>query len=256
MDEKILELMWTLLSTAIGIAGLLMAFKYRKVKKLIYSVTGSNLIRDFSSEIDGLEIKYNNSHIKNLTVSKILLMNKGTEAIRFNEDVPSKSHLTIKVKDGEILNAKIIFNSDGHNEASIKRVNKESANIVFDYMSPKDGLVFQIIHTSKDPNKIFLEGHLKDRPKEIKRISSIKIQGRWEKILPLFMFFIPFLIFSVLLLITTYENACGSSILSFLILVPLLSDLSERYREKFREEIIRIFLEEEYTERNIQKKGR
>jgi len=102
----------TLGSFLLALLGIIFAFvfyiKSRRSKKPFYSLKSVNIIRDFSSVLSDLEIKYQNESVKNLTITKIVFWNGGNETIR-NNDIASANPITISSKNKyNILNADII----------------------------------------------------------------------------------------------------------------------------------------------------
>ena len=163
MDVEVIGLYVGVLGIVIGV--MVSYFFYKKslrVKEPSWMITSNNLIRGFGTAIKDLRIIYNDHPIENLTVSKIIFWNNGSETID-GSDLKTVDPLRIKTNDGvSILDVKILASN---NPASRFQVHLEPetncAYITFDYLDEKQGAVIQVIHTGKSSADIEMAGAIK-----------------------------------------------------------------------------------------------
>ena len=138
-------------------------YKYsRKLKKPYYTISSHNLIKDFVSKINSLDIKYSGKPIKNFTISKIAFWNSGNETID-KDDIVNADPIIIHVKnDGKILEAKIIASNNESNCFSLTDVYDDcKINMNFDYIDKDDGVGIQVYHTGSSNKDIEVCGRIK-----------------------------------------------------------------------------------------------
>jgi len=135
--------------------------KSNKVKKPYYQIRSYNLIRDFVSNIQDLEIRYAGELIENLTVSRIAFWNAGNETIDKDDIVESDPIAIATHRDFKILKPEIIAVNDNANNFSIVRDVTSILGINFDYIDENNGIVIQIFHTGKSSEDIDVIGKIK-----------------------------------------------------------------------------------------------
>ena len=155
----------TFLCFCIAILSLLLGIIFflasRKKKDFRYSYNSNRLIKDFTQQIDGLNISYKSKTIESLTVTKYVFWNKGNETIN-SSDFPSTSKLKIKIKnDFKILDSKIIFTKNETNNVNCELQNNEEVLLQFDYLDKGEGFVVQLIHTSTNDMDLCVKGTIK-----------------------------------------------------------------------------------------------
>ncbi len=135
---------------AIGIAlAIIFYHKSRKFKAAFYSVRSFNLLTDSLSTLPAFSALYKGRQLVNLTATKILLWNSGSEIFSPSDMAPSDP-IGIMLPEGtEILDAKVIATSVPANKASIKLPDKDAnfAELLFDYFAPKEGCLITLLHT-------------------------------------------------------------------------------------------------------------
>ncbi len=147
----------------IGIAlTIIFYFKSKRVKSPCYAIKSYNIIKDFVSKFEALEMRYGGQIIKNLTVSKIVFWNAGSETID-KEDIVKADPITINIKDGyKILDQKIIATNNETNNFSLSgSIDQSNVNINFEYIDKNDGIVVQLIHTGNFDKDIKVQGRIK-----------------------------------------------------------------------------------------------
>ena len=102
------------LNYALGIIGLILAvvgivlsLKSIRKKEFVYSIKSNNLISGSISKLSNLVILYNTNQIENLTVSKILFYNRGSETIH-QQDIKTINPLMISSETCKILDASVL----------------------------------------------------------------------------------------------------------------------------------------------------
>lgn len=157
---------FVLISFVLGVLGVVFSFifyfKSKKEKKPYYREKSFTLIENLSSQVEGIKIFHNEKEIENLTITKMILWNGGKETIK-NDDVTTIEPLKIKsTDDSEILDAKIIAQSNEANNFSLHSAeDKKSYELKFEYIDYENVVVFQIIHTSKSEQPLEFEGIIK-----------------------------------------------------------------------------------------------
>ena len=157
---------FALLSFLIAIIGVITAvfFYYRgkKVKSPCYAIQSFNIVRDLVSKIESLEMLYDGTPIKNLTVTKIAFWNAGRDTIN-SEDIPTTKPLIIRTRgESKILDAKVHSMKNPANRLSISTSEDQlSSKIEFEYLDKGEGGVFQLIHTDINDQSIEVHGLIK-----------------------------------------------------------------------------------------------
>jgi hypothetical protein len=168
------------IDTIIGIVGLVLAviglltgyIFYRKgikAKEPCYDEKSINLINGYSTQYEDLKIKYKEKDIENLSVSKILFWNNGSETIDKTdtlEDLP----ITIcanEEKEVEILDVKVLETNNFASDFSAVLLNGgRFAVLSFEYLDSQDGAIIQAIHTGTGAiSDLFLIGRIKGAKK-------------------------------------------------------------------------------------------
>lgn len=137
-------------------------YRGRKEKEPLYCIRSTNVIQDFSSRFEFLELLHSGKRIENLTVTKILFWNGGRETIS-SGDVPATAPLEFIANDNvQILDAKILEqkNSASDFEVLISE-DRSRVSLIFDYLDKGDGCVIQLLHTGKSSKDIRMRGKIK-----------------------------------------------------------------------------------------------
>lgn len=154
-----------LLGLFIGLLGIVLGFvlylKSRRIKKHRYAIQSTNLVKNYVSRLDGVEITYHQKKISNLTVTKIAIWNDGNETIDRN-DVASSDPVTIRIKkDYQILDASIIHSTDKTNGFKLLAKENGLIQISFDYIDHFQGIIVQILHDGRSSHDLTIEGTIK-----------------------------------------------------------------------------------------------
>lgn len=145
-------------------------------KHISYTVKTSCLISNEISNINFLEVKYNDKKIDNLYVSKIVIKNIGNSIIEKN-DFSTSNPLSINALKLVICNDdfkdKTYMSKKNNVDWSFKLPSENSFSqllIDFDYIPKKGVINFNILHT----NQIYIKGKLKDGTITKDNIFSLK----------------------------------------------------------------------------------
>lgn len=180
---------FTLGSFALAIIGLVLVVIFyirgKKTKRPTFLIRSSNLIADFSSKLDKLQILYDTRGIESLTVSKIAFWNDGRQTID-SRDVAEADPLRIALKEPHnILDVSVIYEKNKANKFHVLPLEGEpSVNIGFDYLDKDEGGVIQLIHTGKSSSDIEVLGIVKGVGKPRPRHTRPQIIEIIDKILP------------------------------------------------------------------------
>ncbi|MCK4736873.1 MAG: hypothetical protein KAT65_30755 [Methanophagales archaeon] len=140
--------------------------KSKKIKLPYYAVRSVNLVRDMVSSIESLEMLYSGEHIENLTATKIALWNAGHDTIN-SQDIASAAPLTVHIKGGKILDAKVDQKNPANKFSVDIADDKSYATIQFDYIDKNEGVVIRLFHTGKSSEDIEINGKIKGVGKPI-----------------------------------------------------------------------------------------
>ena len=160
-------------------------FRSKRFKRLYYSIKSNNIIKDFTSKFDSLEISIGGKNVEHLTATQVIIWNGGKDTIRKN-DITKIGPLEIVLKEAiQILDTKILAINNPANEISIRKIDsqkgKSSLQLYFEYLDMNDGCVIQIIHDGYSPDDLILTGTIigagKPREKTI-------LYGKLFKFLP------------------------------------------------------------------------
>ena len=154
-----------LLGLTIGVIGVLLAivfyYKPRKVKRPRYALSSLNLVSDFASRLDPLEINYAGERVENITVTKAAFWNDGSDTIN-GSDVPTADPISFGISDAfKILDSKLVYAKNPSNKINIAPVGQSAVNMNFEYLDKNDGAILRIVHTGKSSADIKIGGTIK-----------------------------------------------------------------------------------------------
>lgn len=159
-------------SLLLGIIGLLLTIygviiTIRSATKisLSYSITGNNLIQDFTEKLNGLELKFKDQNVRNLTITKMVIWNSGNASIRKTDLVESDRLRICVPNDINILDFDIIQVNESSNEFNLtvnaqNVIETKEVRVNFNYIDKKQGCVLQILHNSPDYRAVSLTGKI------------------------------------------------------------------------------------------------
>ena len=157
------EIVFFLISIGLAVLGTYLTLKTIKTKKPVFTKTNFNLITNNVGSFPELKMTFKGNKIENLSSTDITFWNSGNERIEKN-DVAEKSPLRIEAKEGiKIFMVSIVYKTSQENVFEIKLDSDQ--NIIycsFDYLSKKDGVVIQIIHSGLSSVALDFKGTIKD----------------------------------------------------------------------------------------------
>lgn len=164
---SVLSFLFALLSVILAV---IFFIKSRRSKEPRYAIRSTNLIRDFTSRLEALEMTYAGKRISNLTVTKLLFWNNGKDTIN-GRDIASADPLMVKVKDEyKILDSSLLYTKNDANQFSIRHSDDGSHVLIqFDYLDQGEGGVIQLLHTGKSSGDIEVCGSIKGAGKPDRR---------------------------------------------------------------------------------------
>jgi hypothetical protein len=145
----------------LALAGIALAiifyYKSQKEKKLVFSTQTFSLVRESLATIKNVEIKYNGSMVRNLSLTKFAVWNSGKEPIK-NSDIASTDPLIILSSQKSIIYDYEISYHQEVNNIQIKRIDEKSINILFEYFDFNDGIVLSIYHSGHMSDDLIIQG--------------------------------------------------------------------------------------------------
>lgn len=148
--------------------GLIIFLLQRRTKKPRYSTKSSVIAADSRSATRGLEVSFRGKKLTRICITKVVIWNSGNTAIR-KEDIPTNRPVRVTAKDGaEILDAEVL---QMNNLSSYVKCDFASgaATIHFDFLSPQNGFVLNIVHTGKTGSDLKIEAAFIDS-KPLRRV--------------------------------------------------------------------------------------
>lgn len=136
-------------------------FKSKREKRLYWSINNTNIFKDHSSMLSDLDIKYKGEAVQNLSVSKIMVWNAGTETID-NRDISSIEPLRLVAKqDVKLLDFSMIQVNSKTSQFALAPTTAAEINLTFEYLDSLQGAVIQVVHSGTKENDLELRGAVK-----------------------------------------------------------------------------------------------
>jgi hypothetical protein len=167
-----LSFLFALIGVVLTIISLILFLASMRTKETTCAVQGTNLIQDFTSRFEALEITYAGKRIANFTATKVVFWNSGKGTID-GAKIVRKDPLKIRVKDGyKILDSDVLHPKEDDNPNQFKRIPSEDGThvlIEFDYLEEGEGGVVQLLHTGKSSDDVEVCGRIKEAGKPKRR---------------------------------------------------------------------------------------
>jgi hypothetical protein len=210
-----------LIGCGLGAIGVLLAVifyrKSRRIKRLTYAVRSFNLITDSVSGLSDFAATYKGKHLANLTATKLLIWNSGTEMVSRNDIAgsdPIQMHLP---KEVFALDAQVTAISTPTNLVSVQ-IDPKQPNIItlnFDYFGAREGCLISFLHTGSRNEGLTIQGTIKGHGQPV---SDAK---RYKRIQPFFP-----------ILSTFFWSILASLIFIFAVVAPVFAVLEGRLTRK------------------------
>lgn len=161
-QNPMLNLVFLLLASVSILLSLVLYIKSRKYKRPCFNVRTFQLIEDTVNKIEAVEISYQGERVKNLSLTKFALWNRGNDTVNIH-DVASTDPLRIVIDPpAKLLGAELIYASNPANNFKIlTNLQTGEVKIEFEYFHTYEGIVAQIYHTGSKDNPIILKGTVK-----------------------------------------------------------------------------------------------
>jgi len=140
----------------IAVFGILIALYYgRKIKKLVFNIKSTNLIRSYENIIPQITVLYKDLPIPNLTVARVAIWNFGNDVIN-QIDVPKLDQIKLTLNNPfQFLETAVNFTSKVSNNFAIQVSEaKNELVITFDFIEQNDGLTLTLFHTGNSTDLI------------------------------------------------------------------------------------------------------
>ncbi len=136
--------------------------KTKKERKPVYNIKTFSLLNEKAARLKGLAILYKGGPVKNFTLTKVGLWNKGRETINWS-DVAPQDKIRIEIaEEYKILDSEITFSKKQANNFRITlSEDKQTLFIEFDYFHFNEGIVVDLYHTGTSSNDVRLLGTVK-----------------------------------------------------------------------------------------------
>jgi len=117
-------------------------------KEVLYTKASVKVFQNCNKKISDFVSQYKNKSVNSITVTRYLVWNNSSQAIRKN-DIAPRDPLQFSVNSSyEILNAKIIYPKDSLNGFMLSELKKTNnfTKLSFDFINENEGAIIQIIH--------------------------------------------------------------------------------------------------------------
>ena len=154
----------SLLFGVIGIALAVIFYIISTRKRLPrYAVRSFNFIDEYATSIPKLQVTYDASLVKRLTVTKLAFWNAGSEIIGRN-DIAEADPLRVTLSEGNVfLFARVTSQSIPANcvTRTIDEENRKTVPLSFDFLDRGQGAVLVFLHTGISSSDVELRGTIK-----------------------------------------------------------------------------------------------
>lgn len=133
----------------------------RKEKIPLYNIRHFNLVRGHLRALDRVKISYDNEEVKDLTLTRFALWNKGKDTIN-NTDIAPADKFRLEISnEAKILQANIDYTQNAVNNFSVNiSDDKTTLFVEFDYFHTNEGCVITLYHTGNE-KEICMKGTVK-----------------------------------------------------------------------------------------------
>lgn len=134
------------------------SYKRRTRKKeVLYTKVNVKVFQNCNKKISDFVSQYKNKSVNSITVTRYLVWNNSSQAIRKN-DIAPRDPLQFSVNSSyEILYPEIIYPKDSLNGFMLSELKKPNnfTKLSFDFINENEGAIIQIIHTGETKNISF-----------------------------------------------------------------------------------------------------
>jgi len=156
------NLIFLILAVVSILISIVLYFKSKKDRKPVYAKKSFTLIRDQTSKVKGLRITHNDQEVKDLTLTKFALWNRGRETINRGDVAPSDQLKLTTSSEHKILQADVSYTKTKANNFSVALTDDRKAVLIdFDYFHTNEGVIIDVYHTGSINEHIQLQGTIK-----------------------------------------------------------------------------------------------
>ena len=152
-------------SLIVGVLSLVLAYVFYRLsgrtKEPRWAINSNNLISGFSKKLPNLDIKYSGKNVENLTISRLMFWNAGTETIDQTDIADADPVRIVPVGQTKILDVELLKANSEPSRFLISRAPDGAAHLEFDFLDKDQGAVVQVIHTGTSSKDIVLTGTIK-----------------------------------------------------------------------------------------------
>ncbi len=148
--------------------------KGKKKKEISCYSNSVVVVAGGKSIVPELQLVYRSREIKDMTITRYVIWNSGNEVLNWGDVVSVKSLKVIAADEAEILDARIVSQSDETNMFELEAIGEKTVNICFDYANVNDGIVLQILHTGKT-EQIYVDCKIKGG-KALRNLNKVKVK--------------------------------------------------------------------------------
>jgi len=163
MKELVVGPWFILAAFMVGVVGIVATlwtyWRAKPRRDLSYSTHSRCLLDHRGNPQTKLAVTYDGRTITTFTITRFVLWNRGTESLRRN-DVAKGSPMTLKLLDGDVLEATIIKASATTNAFALNKLDDHTCSIDFEYIDPSEGMVAEIRHTAPTGDPFCVLGKL------------------------------------------------------------------------------------------------
>ena len=161
MQNKYAWLILSICTILSCIYGIFISIKSREKKQISYLINTYKIINAGENVIPKIEILYDGKYIRDLTVSRLVIWNSGNKLLNGDDIVDTKQLSVVAESDKvDILDVSIVKYNEEANKFRVDMRDSHHAEIKFDYVDKRDGIVIQILHTGSYDD-IFIRGKIK-----------------------------------------------------------------------------------------------
>ena len=161
LQNPITQLILAIITVVSIVLAIIFYIKGKRCAIIKYFFQHNVLISKKKYNIKGLNVSYREKKITDLVRSKVIFYNAGNTTLDYS-DITKTDRLKIKVSDSyEILEVLEIKQSEPSNLFEIESKDEKSVTFKFDYISPKDKIVVNILHTDSSLKNFCVVGKIK-----------------------------------------------------------------------------------------------
>lgn len=135
----------------------------RRSNELAWTIWSNNLVRDFTSKLSKIELRYAGRDVQTLTVSTVAIWNSGTETVYGSEIVNADPLSFESVSGVRILD--VWMTKTNNEESDIELYPDDEGRLTFlnfDYLASGHGALFQVVHTGVGDLALAVTGKLRE----------------------------------------------------------------------------------------------